>query len=439
MFAVSLVAVMLAYPSPMRGKEVSPWVGKVVIMKATNTRFFRVNPDGSETDVGALTRTDYAVIREQGDRVLIKQDGTEGWILKSDAALPEEGIAHFGKLIEMNPNDSAQFARRSKAHELSGDLDAALKDYDEAIRISPASSSWWNNRANLFQKKKEYERALEDYNRSIELNANSSVVWGNRGNAYGYFRDYEKAIRDYTEAIRLNPQYTNSIANRGNVYRETADYDNALADYAAALRIDPQFAFGLAQRAELYRIRKLCDLAATDVAAAIRIDPRSATAFLVRGNLRRARKEYNLARDDYDHAIWLEPRLTLAYVERGRMHIELKQYDKALADYDAALKGEPKSIPALAAKADLLATCPEERLRNVAKAMELAYLALDRCRGPDGRVLAALAAALAENRDFDAAISQMEKALQVKGYAEQEGEAARLRLNTFKKKQPARE
>ncbi len=442
MFAGSILSLLLTagpgYPAPWRDQPHSEWVGRTVIMKATGTRFFRVNPDGSTTEAGVLTRTDYQVVREHDDRVLIKQDGTEGWINKADVALPEDGVAHFSKLIEMNPNDSAQFARRSKSNELKGDLDAALKDYDEAIRISPASSSWWNNRANLYQKSKNYERALEDYNKSIELNTGSAIVWGNRGNAHSYFRDYEKAIADYNEATRLNPQYTNSFVNRANVHREMGEYAKAEADYDAALKIDPTFAFALGQRGEMWRIRREYDKAAADITAAIRIDPRSAQSFLLRGNLRRSLKQYNLARDDYDHAIWLEPRLTAAFVERGRMYREQKQYDKTLADYDVALKQEPLSIMARLAKAELLATCPEDRIRDGAKAVELAKAAIERSRGPDGKALAVLAAALAEKGEFDEAIIQQQRALESKPYLADTA-SGKERLESFKAKRPIRE
>ena len=235
MFATTLAPLLLAgtlaYPSPLRTDEQSSWVGRTVIMKKTGTRFFHTNADGSTADVGLLGRTDYVVTRYHDGKIWVKQDGVEGWITKEDAALPEGAIEHFSKLIRDNPNDSAQFASRSKAHELKGDLDAALKDYDEALRLSPASSSWWNNRANLYQKKRDYDRALQDYDRSIELNRGSAILWGNRGNAYSNKREYERAISDYNEALRINPSYLNAIANRGNVHRELRDDDKALTDY----------------------------------------------------------------------------------------------------------------------------------------------------------------------------------------------------------------
>ena len=434
-----LLAGSIAFPSPLRFDPDKAWTGRTVIMKKTGTRFFQTNDQNVDVVLGTLGRTDYVVVRETDTRIWIKQDGVEGWIPKDDAALPEDGVEHFSKLIRDNPNDSANYARRSKAHELKGELPAALKDYDEAIRISPNTSSWYNNRANLFNKSKDYETAVRDYTRAIEMNPGSSIVHGNRGNAWSNLRDFDKAITDYSEALRLNATYINAIVNRGNAYREIRQYDKALADYAAALKIDPKFAYAFSSRGGLYTTRGEHAKAEADINAACAIDSRSALAFLQRGNLRRALGQHRLAIDDYAHAIWLDPRYTAGYVERGRAHRELKQYDRALADFDKALELEPKSPSALSAKAWLLATCPEEKLRDGKKAVQLAKAADDRSKVKEPRYLEAFAAAYAEAGDFDAAIALQKEVLRNAEYVKETGEWVKKRLETYTAQKPFRE
>jgi tetratricopeptide (TPR) repeat protein len=443
MFTSSLASLVLAgtlgYPSPLRFDPDKSWTGRTVIMKKTGTRFFQANVENVEVVVGTLARTDYVVVRETDTRIWIKQDGVEGWIPKEDAALPEDGVEHFSKLIRENPNDSSNYARRSKAHELKGDLEAALKDYDEAIRISPGTSSWYNNRANLLNRKKDFDAALRDYTRAIQMNPGSAIVHGNRGNAHSNLRDFDQAIQDYTESLRLSATYINALANRGNAYRETRRYDKALADYAAALKIDSRFAYALASRGGLWTARGDLTKAEADINAACAIDPRSALAFLQRGNLRRAQKRHQLALDDYAHAIWLDPRLTSAYVERGIARRELKQYDKALADFDKALEIEAKSPFAMSAKAWLLATCPDAKLRDGKKALELAKSADERCKTKEPRYMEALAAAHAETGDFDAAVALQKSVVLDAEYVKENGDGPKKRLDLYSSKMPFRE
>ena len=438
-FTTLLLAGTLGYPSPLRFEPDKKWTGRTVIMKKTGMRFYQTNAENIDVSVGTIARTDYVVVRESDTRIWIKQDGVEGWIPKDDAALPEDGVEHFTKLLRDNPNESANYARRSKAYELKGDVDAALKDYDEAIRISPTTSSWYNNRANLFNKKKDFEGALKDYTRAIEMNPGSAIVYGNRGNAWSNLRDYDKAIADYTESLRQTATYLNALANRGNAYRETRQYDKALADYNAALKIDAKFAYALASRGGMWIVRGDLAKAEADINAACGIDPRSALSFLQRGNLRRATKQFSLALDDYAHAIWLDPKFTSAFVERGITHRERKQFERARSDFDKALEIEPKSAFALASKAWLLATCADEKVRDGKKALELAKAADERCVIKEPRFREALAAAHAEVGEFDAAIAIQKEILANVEYVKESGDLPRRRLESYTVKKPFRD
>ena len=84
---------------------------------------------------------------------------------------------------------------------LKGDLDAALKDYDEAIRLHPANHFAFNNRANVRRDK----------------------------------GDLAGAIADYSEAVRLEPAYAAAYTSRGLVQEHAGDLDGARASFNASL------------------------------------------------------------------------------------------------------------------------------------------------------------------------------------------------------------
>jgi tetratricopeptide (TPR) repeat protein len=50
-----------------------------------------------------------------------------------------------------------------------GDLEGALKDYDEAVRLAPGDALALNNRASARQAKGDAKGALEDYSEAIRL------------------------------------------------------------------------------------------------------------------------------------------------------------------------------------------------------------------------------------------------------------------------------
>jgi hypothetical protein len=115
--------------------------------------------------------------------------------------------------------------------------------------------------------------------------------------------------------------------------------------------------------------------------------------------------------------------------ERYRAAVKLYQqhdYAGALAGYRLAIQSEPEHAEALNNMAWLLATAPEDSLRNGAEAVQHGEkaCALTRYRAP--ALVGALAAAYAEAGRFDEAIATADKACDL---ASKTGEQGMLRMN----------
>ena len=63
-------------------------------------------------------------------------------------------------IILLDPRNDGAFVNRGIAYRRIGDLDRAIKDYDEAIRLNPRAADAFNNRGNAFRTRDEFERAL---------------------------------------------------------------------------------------------------------------------------------------------------------------------------------------------------------------------------------------------------------------------------------------
>jgi tetratricopeptide (TPR) repeat protein len=106
--------------------------------------------------------------------------------------------------------------------------------------------------------------------------------------------------------------------------------------------------------------------------------------------------------DDPDsHAV-----LALTLEEKGQLREAIKHYEKAV-------EIAPQSVPALTNLAWLLATCADGSYRNGGKALELARQADQLSRGTNALVLRSLAAAYAENSEFEKAIGTARTAMQL--------------------------
>jgi nucleotide-binding universal stress UspA family protein len=99
----------------------------------------------------------------------------------------------------------------------------------------------------------------------------------------------------------------------------------------------------------------------------------------------------------------------------------------------------PRDAGAYNSYAWLLATCPDDRLRDGKKGVAFARKACELWGWEDPSGLDTLAAAYAEDGQFDEAVKWQKRALEVLGYSGRQGEAARLRLELYQAGRPYRD
>lgn len=147
------------------------------------------------------------------------------------------------------------------------------------------------------------------------------------------------------------------------------------------------------------------------------------------------------ALNDFGLALELDSTNPMYYTNRGLVYQRWGKYKQALDDYNRALDLDDAYPNALIAKAWLLATCPVASLRNGPQAVELAGRAAG--GGRTANVLDTLAAALAEDKKFPAAVRMQRQAMLLvrdsDGEKTDPPEAMERRLRLYSQKRPYRE
>jgi tetratricopeptide (TPR) repeat protein len=98
----------------------------------------------------------------------------------------------------------------------------------------------YTNRGVELKRKGDIDGAIKDYNESIKLNPNDYFAYNNRANTLRDKGDLPGAIADYTTAVRLEPGYAAAYTNRARVHERMNDLAKARADYNAALAAPPK-------------------------------------------------------------------------------------------------------------------------------------------------------------------------------------------------------
>jgi tetratricopeptide (TPR) repeat protein len=158
---------------------------------------------------------------------------------RADLYAPGNGDAHaraladYDRAIALAPDFAAAYWRRGKANLLyARNLEAALRDLDEAIRLDPSQAEFLVTRASILGWLGKPDAALADLNRALSLDPRSEHALTNRGLAYFNEGDLSRALADFDAALQLAPEDSGLYSFRAAARRQAGDEAGAKADEA---------------------------------------------------------------------------------------------------------------------------------------------------------------------------------------------------------------
>lgn len=312
------------------------------------------------------------------------------------------------------------------------------EQYTEAIEaFSKAIAEAYNNRGVAWHHKGDYEKAIADYNRALELHPRYAEALNNRGVARAYKGDYDKAIRDCTEATKINPSYADAYNNRGYAWQQKGDLDKAIVDYTETLDINPQYVRAYNSRGFAWAIKGDYDKAIADYDKALEIRPRYADVYNKRGSAWVQKGELEKAILDYTEAVVIDPEFENAYFNRAVVWTRQGNFEEAIADYTKAIAINLEYSEAYNQLARILAMCPDAQYRDGEKSLGYGKKAVE--RNPRAGTFDTLAAAHAEQGQFEDAVNSQKKAIRLlkeKGGTEECLAAYRERLKSYEARKP---
>jgi protein O-mannosyl-transferase len=264
------------------------------------------------------------------------------------------------------------------------------------------------------------DEAITDYQNALRLKPDYEEVHLNLGNAFLQKGWVEDAIIAYQNASRIKPGEAGPHLNLGTALLQKGRVDEAITEFQNALRLKPDHADAHLSLGTAYLQKGRVDDAITEYESALQINPESAEAHFDFGNALRQKGKPDKAAAEFQSAVRIDPKYLEAHCNLGNVLMEMGKMKEAMPHFEQALQIAPADANIQNNLAWLLATSPENSLRDGRRAVELAEQAQALTGGTNAMVLRSLAAAYAEVGRFGIARETARKAIELDRVAGQE-------------------
>jgi len=350
---------------------------------------------------------------------------------------PEKKLADMDEAIRLTPGDAAMVRARGLLLADMDKLEPALVDLNKAIALAPEDGPTYEAKAIVLARLKKYDESLAALDKARQLNPDSVVPLLQRASVHSQQEKPDAALEDLNQALAMDPGNVVVLLLRAGVYQQKGEKDKALADADRAIHLKPDLPVAIRTRAMLLAENEQFDEATKELEKLRKLDPKDMLTLLQLAMLYGAQKQSGKAIETYNALLAEQPDEWRALRGRGDAYLNVGKHAEAIADYEKAIKLQPKDSGILNNFAWVLATSPDDKLRDGKRAIRLATDACEATEYKLPHVLSTLAAAYAETGDFDSAVKWSAKAVEI-GDKEHD-EALKKELENYKAKKPWRE
>lgn len=367
----------------------------------------------------SLPLGDQGAARRALSRVADAEEATpeqkaEALALRSAVQKDEERrVEDLNRAVELQPEKPEYLRLRAQYLYEKEKFDDALADIDRALKLEPDHAATNELRGMILLGLDKYEDALASFNRASELVPENALPYQHRAELYRQKGDLQKSLEQLNKALELAPESVATLLVRAGVYYELKQPDRALEDIETAIRLQPTLPQPHLMRAEILAATNRLDQAIAQLERLLQMSPGNAqllnrlgTFYLIAGRPRKAiEAATQILAQDSDNL----PALRF----RADSYLNIGQHAEAMADFERALALKEDDSSLLNNFAWVLATSPDDKLRDGPRALKLATKAAEASGYETPHILSTLAAAYAETGDFDNAMKWSQKAVEL--------------------------
>jgi protein O-mannosyl-transferase len=286
----------------------------------------------------------------------------------------------------------------------------SLSLWTHCLAVAPESALAHYNLAATYLDLGRPAEAIAEYRAALRLKPDDADANLNLGAALTANGAAGEATNYFAKVLQLRPGDSKALMNMALALAELGDFEGALAHCNQVIAADPLAYGAYTCRGRILSAQGKSDEAILSYLEALRVNASNyetlyhlGMEYLKQGKTEGAIPAFRKAQE-------LDPTNPLAHVLLAAALDMAHRTGDAVPEYREALRLRPDWPEALNNLAWILATHPDEKLRNGAEAVALASRACERTGGQQAVFVGTLAAAHAEAGQFDKAVEIAQKA-----------------------------
>jgi tetratricopeptide (TPR) repeat protein len=323
----------------------------------------------------------------------------------------DDAIGQFQKALRNNPDNTQAANNLGNALLQKGSVDEAISNLQDALRIDPDYADAHNNLGNALVHKGNLDEAITQFQKTLQIKPDDAEACYNLGGAFLQKGNLDDAITNFQRALKIKPVYAEADVNLGDALLQKGALDDAIAHFQEALRIKPNDAETHNNLGNALLQRGDVDEAVAQFKKALKVNPDYTEAYFNLGNILLLKGNTDEAITNFKRALIIKPDYADARNNLGSALLEKGNVAEAIKQFQEALQIDPNHLQTLNNLAWILATIPQDKLRDGNKAVALAQRANQLTGDSNPAILGTLAAAYAEAGQFPEAVETGQRAL----------------------------
>lgn len=337
---------------------------------------------------------------------------------------PADAEPHLTNAMELQPSSVAAWFHRGRAALARGDHRRAVSDLEHARSLDPRSEAidyqlglayralGDNARAAAYLKRRADAASIvpdDPLMNDLQADLQSGAAYLTRGLEAIERRDWLDAVTNLRKATELSPRDATAYLNLGTALFISGDRAGARTAFQTAITRSPElpkprFTLGLLAESELKDAEAI-----EQFTTAVRLDPDYLEAHASLADALRRTGQVEASLSHYQKVLSIDPTASYARLGYGMGLVRLSRYREARAWFEQAATLHPEQPGFSHALARVLAAAPDDAVRDGRKALRLTDTLMRSNRS--WTLLETHAMAAAELRDFEAAITSQQAAI----------------------------